>query len=126
MNKRNILIFSFGIFIILIGRIVYIDSHEDEIEFNNKLKFFSDEGYKLNETDYWRQKANIMNSVTYVRVDFETLTTMASQLQDDSGVCIVSYDSEESNIWVCDIKFTNSDNYVYYWQQQFYKLADSN
>ncbi len=85
MNKRHVLIFSFGVLIILIGRIVYIDSHEEEIEFNRKLNYFSDEGYKLNETDYWRQKANIMNSVTYVRVDFETLTTMASQIQDDSG-----------------------------------------
>ncbi len=120
------MIFSFGILIILIGWIVYIDSHEEKIEFNRKLKYFSDEGYKLNETDYWRQKANIMNSVTYVRVDFETLTNMASQLQDDSGVCIVSYDSEESYIWVCDIKLTNSDNYVYFWPQPRYKHADSN
>lgn len=119
--ERRILILCFGTLAILISGVVYIDSRGRENEFNRKLSYFSDEGYTLNETDYWRQKANLMNWVTYIRVDIETLKTMASQRKNEKGDCYVSYDSKEGYIWIFDIIVGNTDNHVYYWEQAFYQ-----
>ena len=54
-----------------------------ETEFYGKLRYFSDEGRNLDETDWWWQKADVMDSVTYIRVEYEMLRIMASQIKND-------------------------------------------